>query len=386
MFFLHDGVGLGHLRRVSLLGRILQGPCACLVVSGHRASSWIVSESCGLLHLPSLESLFPKKAAYWGRAPFMELSVREALSMRAVLIEAAAKSFAPDAIFLDYLPLGKHNEFASVLETTPAKAYFLMRGVMDHPDYVRIDLLGGKAEDMLAHRYDRIFVTCDDRICDVAKEYDLRPEISSKLLYSGYIAQPVSEEVQQRVRQERGLKCNDIWVVCSAGGGALGERLIEECERLARLHDDVHFDIVHGPKSSTPWPHILASSIQGRIRMHRESMGLPSLHASADIVICSGGYNSIVEAMQGTANVIAVPVQIRTNDEQYIHTERIRAFYDIETVSQLSDLEAVLQRTISNRKQGTRPPRCPLNMEGAAYIRNVVLKDLMGMSESLGTR
>lgn len=383
MLFVHDGFGLGHLRRVSLLATELQGACACLLVSGHRAASWIVPENCGLLHLPSLESLFDKKAAYWGRAPFLDVSVQEALDMRAVLIEEVAQAFAPDAMVLDYLPLGKHNEFAQVLETSRAKAYFLMRGVMDHPDYVRVDLIGGEGEDVLADRYDRIFVTCDDRICDVAKEYGLRPEIAKKLEYSGYVAQPVPEAVRQRAREERGLRPEDIWAVCSAGGGVMGERLIEECERLARLQDDIQFDIVHGPKSATRWRHVFGSSIEDRIRIHRESQELPWLHASADIVICSGGYNSVLEAMQGAADVIAVPLQLRNTDEQYIHMQRLQAFCEIETVTRLPDLEMVLKQTIARRTAGKRPTRHHLNMDGAAYIRQVMVRDLASTQEGV---
>jgi hypothetical protein len=37
LFFAFDGgVGLGHLRRLARIAEEMQGPCACLLVTGHR--------------------------------------------------------------------------------------------------------------------------------------------------------------------------------------------------------------------------------------------------------------------------------------------------------------------------------------------------------------
>ena len=58
MFFVHDGIGLGHLSRMSKIAQGLQGLAACLVVSGYREMSWMVSKECEYIHLPNLYDIY----------------------------------------------------------------------------------------------------------------------------------------------------------------------------------------------------------------------------------------------------------------------------------------------------------------------------------------
>jgi predicted glycosyltransferase/glycosyltransferase involved in cell wall biosynthesis len=379
LFFVHDGTGLGHLRRVSRLAGSIQGPCASLVVSGHRQASFIVPPECELVHIPSLESLLPNKARYWGRKPFLDVPMGDALALRNGILKAVFSSFQPDIIVVDYLPLGKHNELYELLKESTAKLYFIMRGVLDHPDNVRVDLLGGSGESFLETKYDRLLVAADKRICNVVEEYGLSDKIGAKTEYIGYISEPVQCSVIAQMRAERGLGPEDKWIVCSAGGGALGEMLIEECMALPERFDGVFFDIVVGPRTAKQWPYLTADMHdEGRVRTHRECPFLAQLHAAADIVICAGGYNSTVEAMEGRARIITCPVQLRTNDEQFIHARRLSEHYPIRMVIDLHNLEDTLRETLTDLSICEYPPpaRSVLDFDGSRRFRKIVLDDL----------
>jgi predicted glycosyltransferase len=381
LFYVHNGTGLGHLRRLSRLASAIQGECACLVVSGHRAASFIVGSDSEYVHLPSYDNLIANKSRYWGRKPFMEISRENAVKFRTSLINSTIELFEPDVIVVDYLPLGKYQELSSIISNHPAKKYFIMRGVMDHSDNVHIDALNAEGENALEEYYDRILVACDEKICDVVKEYNLSQKISTKLNYIGYVSEPVSRISVDKIRRERGLNPKDIWVVCSAGGGALGEKFISECEKLSQCFPNFHFDIVIGPRSSLNWEFLSGETIQsGNVRLHRECHHMSSLNAAGDIVICSGGYNSLVEAMEGGKRIICVPVQHRTNDEQYIHPHRLKNFYPIEIVTDLYELSSCLKKVTQETDQPGVSIRTMLNFEGIDNFQRIILSDLNAKS------
>lgn len=377
LFYVHNGTGLGHLRRLSRLAAAIQGECACLVVSGHRAASFIVGNDSEYVHLPSYDNLMPNKSRYWGRKPFMEIDRENAIKFRTSLINSTVEAFEPDVIVVDYLPLGKYQELSSVISNYPAKKYFIMRGVMDHTDNIHLSALNVAGENTLEEYFDRILVACDEKICNVTDEYSLNQKISDKLSYIGYVSEPVSPISIDKIRRERGLTPKDVWVVCSSGGGALGEKLISECEKLTRSFPIFHFDIVLGPRSSLNWEFLAGDIIQcGNIRLHRECHYMSSLNAAANIVICSGGYNSLVESMEGGSRIICVPTQHQTNDEQFIHPSRLMDFYPIEIITDLYELSSCLKEASQKLDQPIAPIRTVLNFEGIDNFQKTISSDL----------
>ena len=110
--------------------------------------------------------------------------------------------------------------------------------------------------------------------------------------------------------------------------------------------------------------------------MHRENYGLKYLHAAADIVISSGGYNSLMEILQGNAVIICCPTQFKKTDEQYCHAEKLKKFCDIVFVKDLAFLKESFDSTLKNldfmlatRKQKN------LNLKGISNIKKLVFAD-----------
>lgn len=377
LFFVHDGLGLGHLRRISRIAKSLQGPCACMIVSGHRQGTWLIPPECGYILLPSLDTLLPKQARYWNREPFLKVKRSEALSFRQSLLESVFKSFKPDAVFVDYLPLGKNEELGRLIYEGEFRKYFVMRGVLDHPDQVRADVLKGRAEDALANRYDKLFVACDAKICDVAREYQLHESITKKIAYVGYVSDAVSEEEIKSARHERGIPSGGKWIVCSAGGGTLGESLIKECLRLSKQMSDCFFDVVVGPRSSLRWDYKTSEVFgDGRVRIHRECHHLPMLHAACDVAVISGGYNSLVEAMEGRASIIIVPTQVQANDEQCLHASRLARHVPVRLLQGIQYLYEAVTAAVNEPLRQKNTARSSLSFHGVEVIRELLFQDL----------
>ena len=235
----------------------------------------------------------------------------------------------------------------------------------------------GRAERALASRYDKIFVACDARICDVVREYQLHDLIAKKLAYVGYVSEAVSEEAIESARHERGIPAGRKWIVCSAGGGTLGESLIKECVRVSKQMSDCFFDIVVGPRSSLRWEYKTSEVFgDGRVRMHRECQHLPMLHAACDVAVISGGYNSLVEAMEGRAAIIVVPTQVQANDEQCLHAGRLAKHVPVRLVQGIQDVSEAVTAAVNEPVRRKSAARDSISFDGAETIRKILFQDL----------
>jgi predicted glycosyltransferase len=379
IFFVFDGgYGVGHLRRLTRIAKELQGPFSCLIITGHRTvAHWFTPEECEYVHLPSWDSLIAAKSQYWGRKPFVEMNEKEAIKLRKEIIKGIIKGYKPDAIFVDHIPLGKEEELAEVIKNTKVKKYYVTRGFLNETENIQKLILGGKAKEYLEKYYDRIFVACDEKICNFGQKYNLSQTLQEKITYTGYVVEKPSADQLLKIRNERGLKSDDIWIVCSAGGGQIGEKLIKKCIGLSSTFKNVFFDIILGPRSCIVWEEITSTYMdRENVRLHKESTYLPLLHASADIFVSTGGYNSLLEALQGNPLIICCPARENHQDEQYTHASHLSPYININITTDLEDLKAALEDKIALvRKREKRDLRDGLNFMGAKNIKKILCDD-----------
>ncbi len=367
LVFSHDGRGLGHLRRLARIGAALQGPCAVLFIAGHRACSWLVPEECGYVRLPSLEAMDPRRSAAWGREPFWGTTRAQALRLRRRLMEAVLAEFNPDAVFVDHHPLGMANELAPLLAGSPARCYFVMRGVMMARTAAAASLLSPHCRRALEERYSRIFVAADRRVTDVASDLPLGSRIEQKLDYSGYVAPPAPE--RGAARAARGVPEGTPWVVCAAGGGMDGEELAQTGLELSQIFPEAYFDIIAGPRSRL---RLQQGTLAGRVRIAAEDPSLAASQGACDVLISRGGYNSLLEGIVGGARILVLPTP--GDYEQREHPTRLGRFYPVGLVSDAETLADHLETTLLAVGEGPRP-RCDLDMSGATRIAEQVLLD-----------
>lgn len=379
MFFVFDGgTGLGHLRRLSCIAKALQGRFSCLIVTGHRAAAhWFVPAECEYVHVPAWDSLLPEKAAYWGREPFMSGGAEAALSFRRDLMQGIVDAFKPDVMVVDHLPLGMRGELEHIVENTQCRKYLVTRAVQNETEDLARLLLAGKAHDAIKRCYDRVFVAIDRRVFDFAKRYRAFDEVGDKFCPVGYVIEPIGADAIAERRRARGLAAGEFWAVASAGGGQHGEELIAACCRLAAAHGDVAFDVVIGPRSRLSWESLAARSAATKnLRLHKEVADMAPLHAAADIVVTSGGYNTLLETLQGHARIVCVPSRKSERDEQYVHAASLRSFATIDLDTDVTRLPAMFAQAVASlRTQRNADRRGELDIAGAANIRRIISDD-----------
>lgn len=385
LFFVFDGgTGLGHLRRLSCIARHLQGDFACLLVTGHRAAAnWFVPPECEYVHVPAWDSLLAEKAAYWGRKPFLEASPDAVTAFRRQMLQGIVEAFQPDVIIVDHLPLGMREELSSIIEHAPCLKYLVTRAIQNETENLDKLLLTGPARQAIEKSYHRVFLAIDENIFDLCLQYPQLAALSGKFTTVGYVLEPVTEADVSVCRNARGVSANEIWAVASAGGGQHGEQLIQASCNLAPCFPHVTFDVVIGPRSNLSFDDMrFMMSSAPNLRLHREFPDLAPMHAAADIVISSGGYNTLLEALQGRARIVCVPSRKDERDEQYVHAVRLASYASIDVSIDVSQLPRMFENSVQAISRGERSDnRHLLKLNGANRIKKII-KDDLGMIEN----
>jgi predicted glycosyltransferase len=275
---------------------------------------------------------------------------------------------------MDYLPAGKDYEMYSVLDRFVGLRYLILRGVLGDFAEVQRDILNPVGLHLIEKRYDRILVTADRQVVDVVGEYGMHREIADKVFYSGYVAEPMNEVLRRQVRKDRDIPDTAQWVVCSAGGGKEGEDLVEYCFAMAGKFPEVFFDIVVGPRSRSALATSKTVVSPNRVRLSRERLDLPLLHGACDVLICRGGYNSLVEAAVGCARIIVVPIE--GDYEQFTHATRLSSYVPISVIEDVRQLDTLLQNQLTAGIRETAA--VSLDFTGAESATRLILEDLHG--------
>jgi len=380
LLYTHDGRGLGHLVRLSRVAAALQPDYSCLIVSGHKEASWITPNGCEFLRLPSFDNFLPNKAAYWGRTPFVDMDAKAAREFRSQLLVTTVREFAPDVLIVDHRASGSRGELAAALDESSARKYLLLRGVLNTEAWAAAEVFTDAHLSLLKSGFARILVACDPRICRIEDEHRRAVNLRPMLHYVGYVAPAASVEAREDARRRRGIASGTPWVVCSAGGGMESEALMDMCSRLGEEYPDTVWDIVWGPRARTGSITDVVVKGNGVLRIWRECHELPVLHASADVIICRGGYNSLMEVAAGGGQAICAPLSLGGDQEQVIHSQRLAQWLPIHlSDGSPADISSLLRQILSTRL--SRPAQSwgyqsGLMFEGAQAIRDVLDKDL----------
>ena len=365
LLFAYDGTGLGHLMRLIKIASGFSHRCNVLVVSGHKALPELISSGIDYYLLPNFYEERDK-----GKTN-AEVNGKRIICLRNLML-----SYKPDAFVTDYLPLGKRLELFSIITGFSCKKYFILRSEIGGDALTHNDVFSERNILYLERFYNKIFVASDSLITSPSSFLWLPKNIRTKMVYSGFVTYPVSENEIEQTKQEWYRKPYKKWVVCSDGGGKKGASFIKECIKLSqdKRFEDFQFDIVLGYYS--PLLKDMPECLNANARIIKWTNLLYKLHASADFVICSGAYNSLLESMQGR-NKTVFSMSVLNNDEddeQTKNIEKLGCYYDIRKIDNLSELKLVFEQGVTNG--ASRLTNMALNMNGIINICNEIESDL----------
>jgi len=241
-----------------------------------------------------------------------------------------------------------------------------IRDILDAPAPTRLSLRRARDMRTIARYYDEVWIYGERSIFDAVAEYRFPSEVAQKTRFCGYLKRPT-----RRIEPHDGPPR----VLVTTGGGEDGTELIETyLEGLIALPRSVALrtTIVFGPQ--------MAASDQQRLLTRFGAIAdvtfldfdpdLSSRYASADVVVCMAGYNTVCELLSTAVRAVLVP-RSRPVAEQLLRARLLaaRGLFDIVEPDALRPdrlIEAV-------RRSLARPPaHVPVDLDGLPRIQQRV--------------
>jgi predicted glycosyltransferase/glutathione synthase/RimK-type ligase-like ATP-grasp enzyme len=322
-------VGFGHIRRNASIAQALRGsplqPSIVLIAEAWQAGALPMPPGVDCVTLPAL-----RREVDGGYNPrfLSDVSDRDLISLRARVIRSAIKTFVPDVLVVDCLPVGVAGELTRTLARLRkggnTRCVLGLRDVLQDAETVRRDWSERAHMDAIRDYYDAIWVYGDPAVYDPVREYALPDYAAAKVRYTGYLDQRPRLELAEA--QTAGLLASlppGKVVLCVVGGGHDGGALAEAFV-AADFPPDTTGVVVTGPLM--PW--------ETRQRLHRAAQRRTRLELlefvpdpvplieRADRVIAMGGYNTVCEVLSFGKHALIVPRV--TEPEQGIRARRMQ--------------------------------------------------------------
>jgi predicted glycosyltransferase len=299
-FYVQHLLGIGHLKRAATLAQALRAAGFDVTL----ASGGEPVEGIPVLQLPPASSPDFKQLLDEKGNP-----VDEAWKGRriAALLRAYEASKA-DVLLIELFPFGRRQmrfELLPLLEAAHQESPrpLVVCSVRDliQPNPAREQEIAERFE----RYFDRLLVHGDPRVATFERTFRLAPRLAGRLYYTGYV---VAEE-NQAGDAGRGE------VLVSAGGGAVGRRLLEtaiEARALTALRDRT-WRILAGVNAKD-----IQSLKGGGVIVERFRNDFTLRLRNCVLSVSQAGYNTVMETLQAGARAVLVPFAAGTESEQML--------------------------------------------------------------------
>lgn len=370
LFWVQSLLGSGHLRRAQLLADAFAARGAAVtLVNGGPPGPWPTAAGVRTLQLPWITT---RGVDFGDLIDAAGDGVSAALwdeRRRALL--AALDSERPDVIVTEMFPFGRRafrGELLPMLEAARAMrprplAVASVRDVLvSKPDPARY---GWMVETCLAH-YDRVLVHGDERLIPFAASFPPVAALGDRVIHTGFVhpglppAAPPAEAPPD--------------VLVSAGGGAVGERLLRTAiaARPMTLFADARWLLVGGQNLPAGMLTTLAALLPDGCTLARYRADLATLMGQCAVSVSQAGYNSVVEGLATGARMVLIPFAAAGEDEQQQRATRLAALGVAEQIDERDLTPQNLTAAIDRIAGKARPAPADWAFDGAARSADIV--------------
>lgn len=379
LIYSHDTFGLGHLRRSLLIAhRLTELPeiSSILIATGSPlAQSFPLPAICDSLKLPAVTKR--QNGQYMSRS--LGIPPHEIFSLRAGILEAAARSFSPDLILVDHAPVGAHGELWPLLRwaksrQNPPHLILGLRDIIDAADRVAEEWERSAAWSSVDGMYDRILVYGDPKVLTTAEELGLPARHGARLRYVGYLT--------RRIERAFSPAPDLPSVLVSVGGGADGAQVLDTYVEFLEKNPAPAFRsvLVGGP--FLPRSHYLELVNRCHATGHAVDIvdfvgGLEGFLAAAAGAVTMGGYNTVAEILGNGVPALIVPREA-PRQEQLLRAQRLSSVTSIECCRMGDYGPDRLSRFVSRLGQPVTNGRHPLQLDGVDRTAQEISDVLIG--------
>lgn len=372
MFYAQHLLGIGHLKRASLIARAMAvAGLDVSVVLGGRDVPGIDFTGCARVLLPPVhaaDETFRLLHDEHGEPIDDEWRDRRAARL---LFEFEA--LRPDVLLIELFPFGRRMfgfelipllTKARAAERPPAIVCSLRDILVRKADAER----NRKAVAFAHSWFDRILVHGDPRFLPIEASFPEMAELADKVGYTGYVV----EDAGPGDNAEAGpIGAGEV--IVSAGGGAVGQPLLRAAlaaKPLSRLKDRT-WRLITGPNlPDAAYAEIAWSKPQGVI-VERWRSDLPALFRRCAVSVSQAGYNTVMDLLSARARAVLVPFATGGETEQ---TLRARGLEErgLAVVVDPDDLSPKLLADGIDKALTLTLPSVEINCGGAATTARLI--------------
>ncbi len=326
----HDTFGLGHIRRCLAIALSLRKcPANVLILTGSvLAGRFKIPRRIDFVRIPGMIKVTNEQYLPLS----MKLDATEVLEIRKKIILATATAFKPDFFIVDKAPLGLKREVADTLEwlrsgLPECRSILGLRDVMDNAEATIQDWEEKGIYEAMRQYYDEIWVYGRQDFYDPIREYQIPPEVASRIHFTGYIPRkvPTVDDIRA-TRNELGLHNDEKLILVTIGGGGDGHPVVKTFlkafdPRGGGIPDKTRVVIVTGPFISVrDYQEVLRMSKSLGFQTLKFHRFMESLIGAAQVVVSMGGYNTVCEIVSQAKPFLILPRTV-PREEQLIRAQ-----------------------------------------------------------------
>lgn len=379
----HDTVGLGHIRRNTLIAHALAaafpGIDILLLTGARESGSFALPPGVDSLVLPGLRK--GEDGTYAPRS--WHAPLKELVAFHASVFRAALEAFRPDVLIVDKVPRGAKGSLEQALrylkQHTDTKVVLGLRDILDEPSAVEREWMKEDNYRAVDEFYDALWVYGDQNVFAWEEQYLLPESILARLSYTGYLDPEVRLEDRRHARGGQNPAVPSTpYFLCAVGGGQDGFPLAAQFVS-ATFPEGVTGVVLTGPQMSAAKVAQLEALCANRphIRILPFHPAPTALYRQAARVVSMGGYNTTMELVAMGKRPLVLP-RIEPRREQLIRAE---AFHRLGLLDILDPhhphadaISAWFQRPLAS----SAPARSLMDMRGLDRIPHLVTELLAG--------
>jgi predicted glycosyltransferase len=308
LIYSQDGMGLGHLRRSSnIASEVLARDPACdvLIIADSPAVS-LISPRRGIDFL-KLPTIVKTGSRSWRNGSF-STEMSRILSLRANVILEAIRSFRPDTVLVDHMPVGALGELKPMLEMVteqrhPPRLFLGLRDILDEPAVIRRVWSELGAYEYLA-KYDAVLIYGRREIHDSGTAYCLR-SYAQRIVYSSYVGPSLT------ANRAFHPKADQSFILVMGGGGndafPLAKTFLEAFPEIGK-ELRTRAVVLTGPNMSSKQRDLLLRSCRSSsVRIENGIEDATPWIRDASAILTMAGYNSLCEILKWRKRALVVP-------------------------------------------------------------------------------
>ena len=340
MICCHDGAGLGHTwRGLQIASHVAESlvDSSTLILSDLQAISRLrFPQNVDYVHLPGI--VRGSQQDYEARS--LNLDLQNVLRIRRRIILSVAKNFKPDVIIFEGDPHILSPEMTRILASLKDKVLqtrivWALPDILGESRAVRRQWAQGNVYEMLNQYCDEIWIYGSRGVFDLIREYEVPRTIADRLCYTGYLQPPaVSSNLEQKHLAP--MDSSLPLVLVTAGSGVNGFNLINNYLTFLERnngHTAIQSMVFTGPMMSSGEKRALLARAQklSKVTFRRFSKHFLAYMRNADLVVGTGGYNTMCEILSFGKKAILVPPPEHLNE----HRLRAEVFHNLGLVELL---------------------------------------------------